>query len=488
MTWPLRDDYARRFPDLGLEWAPQEVPAPRLVALDETLAAELGLDPAWLREPEQVAVLAGAAAPEGAAPVAQAYAGHQFGVFAGVLGDGRAVLLGELLDSSGRLRDLSLKGSGRTAFSRGGDGKAVLGPVLRELVVSEGMHALGIPTTRALAAVETGEKVWRTGMERGAVLARVAASHLRVGTFELAARQGDPGRLRALADLAIERHHPAARDAERPYLALLQSVVAAQASLVADWMAVGFIHGVMNTDNMTISGETIDYGPCAFVETFDENAVFSSIDSGGRYRFGQQPGVAVWNLSRLAECLLPLIADAPEEAERSVGVATEAVEAFIPAFRDELIARHRRKLGLVDARDGDQALVDDLLRLLKDGRVDHTLGWRALSGSLVDDPRAAETYSGATAFATWRERWVERLGAVDPAVVASRMDAVNPVHLPRNHLVEEVIGAANADDLEPLHELLDAVRAPYGPWVAGDRFAEPAPTDFTHSYVTYCGT
>jgi uncharacterized protein YdiU (UPF0061 family) len=485
VTWPLRDDYARRLPDLGLGWTPQDVPAPVLVALNEALAAELGLDAEWLRAPEQVAVLAGAAVPDGATPVAQAYAGHQFGVFAGVLGDGRAVLLGELVDGSGRLRDLSLKGSGRTAFSRGGDGKAVLGPVLREFVVSEGMHALGIPTTRALAAVETGEKVWREGMQRGAVLARVAASHLRVGTFELAARQGDPDRLRALADLAIERHHPDAATDERPYLALLRAVVRAQAALLADWMAVGFIHGVMNTDNTTISGETIDYGPCAFVETFDENAVFSSIDHGGRYRFGQQPGIAVWNLSRLAECLLPLIGDEPDEA---VEAATEAVEGFVPAFRDDLLARHRRKLGLEDARHGDQALVDDFLRLLKEGRVDHTLGWRSLSASLVADRRAEEILGAATSFAPWRERWVERLGAFDPHQVAARMDAVNPVHVPRNHLVEEVIEAANADDLEPLGALLDAVRAPFGPWVAGDHFAEPAPADFTRSYVTYCGT
>ncbi len=485
MRWPLRDDYARRLPGLVLDWAPQEVPAPRLVALDETLAAELGLDPAGLREPEQVAVLAGAALPEGARPVAQAYAGHQFGQFSGLLGDGRAVLLGELTDASGAVRDLALKGSGRTAFSRGGDGRAVLGPVLRELVVSAGMHALGIPTTRALAAVETGEQVWRQGMERGAVLARVASSHLRVGTFELAARQGDQDQLRALADLAIERHHPGARDAERPYLALLAAVVAAQARLIADWMAVGFIHGVMNTDNMTISGETIDYGPCAFVETFDANAVFSSIDTGGRYRFGQQPGVAVWNLSRLAECLVPLISDVADDAVRD---ATTAVEAFIPTFREELLARHRDKLGLAGKEDGDQALVDDLLRVLHDGRVDHTLGWRALSASLTADPRADEILGGATGFAPWRERWAERLAAHDAAEVAARMDAVNPVRIPRNHLVEEVVAAAAADDLGPLEALLAAVRSPFGPWVPGDRFAEPAPVDFTRSYVTYCGT
>lgn len=485
MTWRLEDDYARRFPDLGLDWTPQEAPAPRLVALIDSVAAELGLDAAWLREPSQVAVLAGAAAPPGAHPVAQAYAGHQFGQFAGLLGDGRAVLLGEVKDATGALRDVSLKGSGRTAFSRGGDGKAVLGPVLRELVVSEGMQALGIPTTRALAATETGEQVWRQGMERGAVLARVAASHLRVGTFELVARQGDPTRLRALADYAIERHQPAARGADNPYLALLRSVVAAQAALLADWMAVGFIHGVMNTDNMTISGETIDYGPCAFVEAFDENAVFSSIDTGGRYRFGQQPGIAVWNLSRLAETLLPLIAEEPAAA---VGDATAAVEGFIPAFAEELLARHRHKLGLTDAREGDQALVDDFLRVLKVGAVDHTLGWRALSAVLVGDPRGAEILGGATGFDEWRARWVERLGAFDPVDVAVRLDAANPVHVPRNHLVEEAIAAANADELEPLQALLEAVRSPFGPWDEGDRFAEPGPEAFTRSYVTYCGT
>lgn len=485
MTWALGDEFARTFPDLAAEWEPRPVRDARLLALNEPLAADLGLDPCWLRAAEQVAVLAGAAVPEGAHPVAQAYAGHQFGHFSGLLGDGRAVLLGERALPGGGVVDVALKGSGRTVFSRAGDGNAVVGPVLRELVVSEAMHALGVPTTRALAAVATGEPVRRHGIEPGAVLTRVAASHLRVGTFELVARLADRSRLAALVDHAIARHHPAAADAPVPALALLEAVVAAQADLVARWVDLGFVHGVMNTDNTTISGETIDYGPCAFVEAYDEGAVFSSIDTGGRYRFGNQPGIATWNLSRLAECLLPLIAPS---AEAAVEPATAAVEGFAPRFEATLLARRRARLGLPGAEEADAALARDHLTLLGAQRVDHTLGRRLLSSGLTGEDRCRALFAEPEAYDAWRERWVARLGGAEEAAVAAAMDRANPAYVPRNHLVEEALGAAAEGDLGPVERLLAVVRSPWAERPGWSRFLEPAPASFTRGYVTYCGT
>ena len=342
-TVVLERSFARELSEMALPWQAAEAPAPRLLVLNEPLARDLGLDPDVLRMPDGLRLLVGTLVPEGATPVAQAYAGHQFGGFVPRLGDGRALLLGEVVDSEGRRRDLHLKGSGRTPFARGGDGLAAVGPMLREHVISEAMHALGIPTTRSLAVVATGRTVRRETELPGAVLARVASSHLRVGSFQYAAATNDLGLLRRLTDHAVARHHPTAADAALPALALLERVIAVQAALVAQWMLVGFVHGVMNTDNTTISGETIDYGPCAFLGAYDPATVFSSIDEGGRYAYGNQPLVAEWNLARLAEALLPLIDDDPD---RAVALAMTALGAFRPQYDTAWTAGVRAKLGL----------------------------------------------------------------------------------------------------------------------------------------------
>jgi uncharacterized protein YdiU (UPF0061 family) len=477
----LDDRFARELPELAVPWQAEAAPDPRLLALNEPLATELGLDPAWLRTAEGVRLLVGTAVPEGATPVAQAYAGHQFGGFVPRLGDGRALLLGELVDDGGRLRDLHLKGSGRTPFARGGDGLAAVGPMLREYVVSEAMHALGIPTTRSLAVVATGRPVRRETLLPGAVLARVARSHLRVGSFQYAAATGDVPLLRRLADHAITRHHPGAAEAERPALALFEAVVSAQASLVAQWMLVGFVHGVMNTDNMTISGETIDYGPCAFLDAFDPATVYSSIDTGGRYAYGNQPLAAEWNLARLAEALLPLIDDDQDQAiERAVG----ALGTFRPQYDAAWSAGMRAKLGLPD--DVDDAvlpeLADDLLTLLQKNHVDHTSFFRTLGTAARGDVDPARNlFLDLAGFDGWAARW--RVLGPD----ADAMDRVNPIHIPRNHLVEEALAATADGDLAPLERLLDAVRAPYDSRPGFERYAGPAPQDFG-VYRTFCGT
>ncbi|MDP8910278.1 MAG: YdiU family protein, partial [Chloroflexota bacterium] len=451
------------------------------------LATELGVDADALRAPDGVAVLAGNATPEGASPVAQAYAGHQFGGYSPRLGDGRALLLGEVLDVHGRRRDLHLKGSGRTPFARAGDGKAAVGPMLREYLIGEAMHALGIPTTRALAVVATGEPVARDTILPGAVLTRVAASHVRVGTFEYAAAQGDPTLVRRLADHAIARHHPHAVEAENPYLAFFEGVVAAQASLVARWMLVGFIHGVMNTDNMTISGETIDYGPCAFMDAFDPATVFSSIDHGGRYAYGNQPQIAQWNLARLAETLLPLF---HVETEAAVAAAVDVLQSFPDRYFEYWRPGMRAKLGLADAQPEDGALIDDLLALLRAQRVDFTSCFRALSSSVRGDAaRARSLFAEPSAFDAWADRWRARLSsqASDPEAIAEAMDRVNPVYIPRNHQVEEALAAASAGDLGPFRRLLDVLARPFDERPGLEPYAEPAPAGFG-AYRTFCGT
>ena len=379
-TVVLDTRFARELPELAVRWKAEPTPQPRLLVVNDQLAAELGLDPDWLRSPDGVGLLVGTNVPTGAEPVAQGYAGHQFGGWVPRLGDGRALLLGELVDTCGRLRDIHLKGSGRTPFARGGDGLAAIGPMLREYIVSEAMHALGIPTTRSLSVVATGRPVQRETMLDGAVLARVAASHLRVGSFEYVSAAGELDVLRRLADHAIARHHPAAAQADNPYLALLDSVIAAQAELVARWMLVGFIHGVMNTDNMTISGETIDYGPCAFMDTFDPKTVFSSIDSWGRYAYGNQPAVAGWNLARFAEALLPLIAD---EQDQGIALATASLQDFPRQYAAAWTDGMRAKLGLRDDVSAEVVggLADDLVALLERDRVDYTSFFRRLSRS-----------------------------------------------------------------------------------------------------------
>ncbi|MCE6995158.1 YdiU family protein [Saccharothrix sp. S26] len=474
-TVTLGDHFARTLPEMAVAWQADPAPEPRLLALNERLAGELGLDPDWLRGPDGVRLLVGEHVPEGATPVAQAYAGHQFGHYAPRLGDGRALLLGDLVHADGDPRDLHLKGSGRTPFARGGDGLAAVGPMLREYLVSEAMHALGIPTTRSLAVVATGRPVRRETVLPGAVLARVARSHLRVGSFQYARATGDVDLLRRLADHAIARHHP---QAEGDYLALFEAVVAAQASLVARWMLAGFIHGVMNTDNMTISGETIDYGPCAFLEAFDPATVYSSIDHAGRYAYGNQPRVAEWNLARLAEALLPLFAD---DEERAIALAVEALGTFRARYDDAWSAGMAAKLGL--DRPAPEPLVDDLLTLMRDNRVDHTSLHRRLGAAARGDTGPArELFLDLAGIDAWLARWL----ALTPDPDAMRR--ANPVHIPRNHLVEEALTAATEGDLVPFERLLDAVRSPYDERPDLARYAEPAPDHFAASYQTFCGT
>jgi uncharacterized protein YdiU (UPF0061 family) len=469
--------FVRDLEGLYVPWQGAPVEHPALLTLNEELAVELGADPEALRSQAGVDVLAGKTVPEGATPVAQAYAGHQFGGYSPQLGDGRALLLGEIVDVRGRRRDLHLKGSGRTPFARGGDGKAAVGPMLREHVLGEAMHALGIPTTRALAVVGTGEEIVRGAVLPGAVLARVAASHIRVGTFQFAAMRGGPELVRRLADHAIGRHHPAAADAENPYLALFDSVLESQASLVAQWMLVGFIHGVMNTDNMAISGETIDYGPCAFMDAFDPATVFSSIDHGGRYAYGNQPHVAPWNLARLAEALLPLI---DETQDTAVEIVTESLKIFPERFHRHWSAGMHAKLGLREADDVTGALVDDLLGLLHEQRMDYTSSFRMLARHLRGDELPP-------ALRPWGERWREQLAGADLVGTADAMDRVNPVYVARNQRVEEALAAATDGDLGPVERLVEVLRRPYEERAGLEAYAEPAPESWG-SYQTFCGT
>jgi serine/tyrosine/threonine adenylyltransferase len=476
-TLAFDDSFVRDLEGLYLPWAAVPVPEPHLVLLNDALARELDLDPAALREPDGVGVLTGIALPEGTRTVAQAYAGHQFGHYSPRLGDGRALLVGELVGADGSRRDLHLKGSGRTPFSRGGDGKAPLGPMLREYVISEAMAALGIPTTRSLAVVATGEVVERDrGPEPGAVLARIAASHLRVGTFQYAAATGDLDLLRRLTQYAITRHHP---DADGP-LELYRRVVEAQANLVAQWMLVGFVHGVMNTDNMTISGETIDYGPCAFLDAHDPATVYSSIDHGGRYAYGNQPAVAQWNLARFGEALVPLLAGGDQE--EAVRQATEVLQGFAERFHHHRDAGLRAKLGL--PADADPALLTDLLALLESGKPDHTRFFRSLSAAARGDAAPARSlFADPAGFDAWTPRWQAAL----PAGAADGMDRVNPVYVPRNHLVEEALSAAVEGDNDPLLWLLDVLARPFDEREGLERYAEPAGPGTT-PFRTFCGT
>ena len=481
------NSYARLPPRFFAPVAPNPAAAPRLVRLNEPLARELGLDPVRLRGEDGLAFLSGRRVPEGAASIAMAYAGHQFGGFVPQLGDGRAILLGEVVDRLGRRRDIQLKGAGRTPFSRGGDGRAALGPVLREYLVGEAMHALGIPTTRALAAVTTGETIFREGPQPGAVLTRVAASHIRVGTFQFFAARGDVEGLRLLADHAVARHDPAAAEAPNPCRALLDGVIARQASLVARWLLVGFIHGVMNTDNTSISGETIDYGPCAFMDAYDPATVFSSIDRHGRYAYGNQPRMAFWNLTRLAEALLPLLSG---DEEAAIAEAEDALGAFGSLFETAYRSGLARKLGLAGGQEGDGALADDLLRLMAQAGADFTNTFRLLCDAAASQERDGEFRSVlGEGWDEWAPRWRRRL-ADEPGDGASRraaMRAVNPWVIPRNHRVETALEAAQRGDDGPFDELSAVLARPFEEDEARLAYAAP-PRPEERVHATFCGT
>ncbi|MDP9083960.1 MAG: YdiU family protein [Pseudomonadota bacterium] len=469
---------------------PTPVAKPRLIAFNHALADELGLDVEGLGAQELAALFSGNLLAPGSQPIAMAYAGHQFGHFVPQLGDGRAILLGEGGFSSSAQRDIQLKGAGRTPYSRGGDGRAALGPVLREYLVSEAMRALGIPATRALAAVATGESVYREEALPGAILTRVAASHVRVGTFQYFAARGDDDACRELADYVIDRHYPEAKREGLPYLAMLRAVTEAQASLVARWMNVGFIHGVMNTDNMAVSGETIDFGPCAFMDDYDSAKVFSSIDSQGRYAYANQPHAAAWNLARLAETLLPLIDPRPE---RAAELATEVISTFAPRFSGHWLSGLRRKLGLATCEESDNALAEDLLDIMQRSHADFTVTFRALchaAASPEQDSTMHALFTDPQAYEEWAARWRKRLERepLEPHLRAQSMQAVNPAFIPRNHRIEEVIVAAvQAEDFGPFEKLSDVLSQPYSTRVAVAEYADP-PRPAERVRQTFCGT
>lgn len=467
---------------------PSPVSAPRLLALNENLAAELGLDIDWLRSSEGVAMLAGNRFPADARPIAQAYAGHQFGNFVPQLGDGRALLVGELLDSNGQLRDLQLKGSGPTQFSRNGDGRAALGPMMREYIVSEAMYALGIPTTRTLSLVATGEDVYRETKLPGALISRVAASHIRVGTFEFLAAREDISGLRALADYAIRRHYPHLADTPNPYQGFLDAVVAAQAKLVAQWMLAGFIHGVLNTDNVAISGETIDYGPCAFMDAYHPATVFSSIDMEGRYAYANQPRITVWNLARLAESLLPLLTDSSGGGDEGFEQAKASLRSFQALHEAAFHEGLRHKIGLFSEEPGDLDLAGELLVLMARNSADFTLTFRDLAYEIVGPGPVRDYFIDPTAFDGWAARWRERLAREPASHRPARMREINPKYIARNHRIESAISAAaNDDDFGPFRSLLSVLARPFDEQPEMEEYARP-PAHEERVLQTFCGT
>ena len=477
--WHLDHSYAALPALFHVAVKPVAVTAPSVVIFNRPLAQSLGLDADALES--EAPLFSGNALPPGSRPLAQAYAGHQFGNFT-MLGDGRAILLGEQITPQGERYDIQLKGSGQTPFSRRGDGRAALGPMLREYIISEAMHALGIPTTRSLAVVTTGEPVYRMESQPGAVLTRIAASHIRVGTFEYAAARQEKPNLQALADYTLQRHFPQLADATQPYAALLDAVIARQAALIARWQCVGFIHGVMNTDNMALSGETIDYGPCAFMDAYDPATVFSSIDHGGRYAYGRQPHIAQWNLARLGECLLPLIH--PDE-EKALEIANESIGRFGELFQREWLAGMRAKLGLFNEEDDDMALIEALLKWMRDTRSDFTNSFRALSLGAA----SSASHSCDPTFVAWHARWQSRL-ARQPQPAGEAMALMrehNPVVIPRNHKVEEALeAAAKEGNPGPMQRLLAVLASPYDyDKTQAEEYCLPSASE---SYRTFCGT
>lgn len=474
----LEHTYATELEGLYAPVQPVGFPEPRLLMLNRALAGALGLDVPWL-EAHAAAVLSGSEVLEGTRPLAQAYAGHQFGHFNPELGDGRALLIGEVVDPEGRRFDLHLKGSGQTPFSRRGDGRAALDSAVREYIVSEAMHALGVPTTRALAVVQTGEMVARHRMSPGAVLTRVASSHLRIGTLALFASRQDGESLGRLVQYTLQRHYPGRLGADNPAKALLDAVAEAQGRLVAHWMALGFVHGVMNTDNVTLSGETIDFGPCAFMEAYDPKTVFSQIDHGGRYAYGNQPGIGAWNLARMGESLLGLLAD---EQPAAVELAEDALDRYREAFADAYLMHMRAKIGLREEAEGDPELVQALTEAMAEDRADFTATFRGLSEALRED----ESVEGC-AVAKWSKAWRARLGDADAASTAAAMDAVNPAYIPRNHQVEAALDAALEGDMAPTDTLLEVLSRPFEVQPGREAYAEPAPDSFG-PYQTHCNT
>ncbi len=484
------NSYARELEGFFVACSPAQVPQPALLRFNRELAQELGLNADALDGSIGAAIFSGNELPVGATPIAQAYAGHQFGGFSPQLGDGRALLIGEVIDRHGRRRDIAFKGSGRTPFSRGGDGKAAVGPMLREYLIGEAMHTLGIPTTRALAVAATGMPVRREEILPGAVLTRVAASHIRVGTFQYFAARGEYDKVRQLADYAIRRHYPELAEQPQPYLALLRAVCERQAQLIAQWMHVGFIHGVMNTDNMAISGETIDYGPCAFMEAYDPRTVFSSIDTHGRYAYANQPLIAQWNLARLAETLLPLIDS--ENPQQAIAPATDIVQGFTPRFEMHWLAGARAKLGLTTEDDADLALAQDWLELMRANAADFTLAWRRLSDAAAGERAALDAlFADASELQAWLARWQERTVRENtPADArADAMRRANPIYIPRNHRVEEALAAASErGDFAPFERLLGAITQPFDERPDHAHYVSPAPAEVTACYKTFCGT
>ncbi|TFD94556.1 YdiU family protein, partial [Jeotgalibacillus sp. R-1-5s-1] len=464
--WSLQHTYTALPEIFYSQIQPNKVSSPAYTLVNDRLAEELGLKPEALRSNENLNMLAGNAASDNAMPIAQAYAGHQFGYF-NMLGDGRALLLGEQKKTDGQIVDIQLKGSGRTPYSRGGDGRAALGPMLREYMISEAMHGLGVPTTRSLAVVTTGEPVYRETVKQGAVLTRVAASHLRVGTFQFAAKWGGKEALKSLADYAIVRHYPELKSEENPYFAFLMAVIKRQASLIAKWQHVGFIHGVMNTDNMTISGETIDYGPCAFMDTYNPATVFSSIDRDGRYAYYNQPHIGGWNLARFAESLIPLL---HEDQEEAIKLAQHAIEQYSGFYQENWLSGMRKKLGLFNEEQEDLALANRLLELMEQHRADYTNTFRALT---LQENTGLESDEG---FKEWVQQWNERLDRQEQSLsdVQNLMKSANPSVIPRNHLVEEALEAAESGDLSKVEKLLEVVTKPYEYREEEPAFCRPA--------------
>jgi uncharacterized protein YdiU (UPF0061 family) len=493
------NSYANKLQDFYVPFIGDLAPNPVLIKFNHALADDLGIDFSNLKTQEIAQILSGGVEISGASPLAQVYAGHQFGGFSPRLGDGRALLLGEVLAPNGIRHDIHLKGSGRTVYSRGGDGKAALAPVLREYILGEAMHALGVPTTRALAAISTGENVYRDSLLPGAVLARTASSHIRVGTFQYFAAQGDYDKVKQLADYTIDRHFTDLKNKPNSYLKLLEMVCERQAQLLSKWMQIGFVHGVMNTDNMTISGETIDYGPCAFIDHYDASAVFSSIDHQGRYAFGNQVSMAQWNLARLAETLLPLIDEDPEE---SIRLATKAIQSFTETYEKIWLKGMCEKVGLTDVLAVDMAMIQQLLKLMQTEKIDFTIMFRALAGAVFNvegkgkgegggaDAALRTQFHKSPEFDEWLALWQQRglKEQLKPEARAELMNSVNPIYIPRNHLVEAALQAAEKNsDFEPFETLMKVLEKPFEKRPELEAYEKPAPIEFGH-YKTFCGT